>query len=429
MSLPQRVFTQIDADRPGAFTASAMTLTVLVELTGPLDADVLDAAYRDLIARNEPLRCRPLRGTRWMEMAPFDPADAALTRLPPGAAHEADRERLAALLAATPVDLDAPPLVRGYLLTRGSTRGPGRHLLGLVFHHFAVDPTSLRLAVAELAAAYTARLTGGPPPPAPAMTYTAYAARQAARLAARAEADRAAWREALAGTGVPRYRREVPFAPGTAGPVRTLRTEVLDATAAERVFAWSRRHRSTPFTTLLAAFALALRARAYGEDLVVLTVFEQRDHPAVRRLIGPFIHLTPIPLHVPDGPPGADLVPRVRTAVVAAYERAQYPLRDALAAAPHLMPGLRGAEPSWFRMFEYLPARDTGGYAFGEATGRVVHSAGQDDGGDQGLFLRVRRTAEGALVGRLAYDAAEFGEAGAQSFLADFRARLTALTA
>lgn len=209
-----------------------------------------------------------------------------------------------------------------------------------------------------------------------------------------------------------------------------LRTELLDHAEMQTVLAWSRRHRSTLFTTLLAAFALALRARTDTDDLVLTTVFEQRDRLEARQLIGPFIYPTVLRLRTRSGESGPDWVARVRASVTATYQRAQFPVRDLLGTVPQLVPGLRGKEPTWYRMFEYLPNVDTAGFAFGQAHGEVSHSTGTEhEDNHMGFFLRVRRTPQGALVGRTAYDAAEFSEAGALALLDDFRSHLARLCA
>jgi hypothetical protein len=396
-------------------------MNIVVDVQGALDPQVLDAAFRDLIARHEPLRSRPVPGTTQMEIESV--ADSMLEPLDTSGDPVADGKRLAALLEETPVTLDSPPSVRGFLLTCH----PQKHLIGLVFHHFAVDPTSLRLAVAELAALYTARLRGQQLPPH-TMQYGQYAHWQSERLAARAASDRETWQTTLAGVQPPRYERDVPFQPGASPVSRVLRTELLDNAEMQAVLAWSRRHRSTLFTTLLAAFTLALRARTDTDDLVLATVFEQRDRPEARQLIGPFIYPVILRLRTRSDESGPDWATRVRTSVTGAYQHAQFPPRDLLGIVPQLVPGLRGEEPTWYRMFEYLPNVDTAGFAFGQAHGKVTHSAGtEQEDNHMGFFLRVRRTPQGALVGRTAYDANDFSEAAARALLDDFRSHLKRL--
>jgi hypothetical protein len=423
MSLSQRNAIQAEEIRPGAVTNPRTTMNIVVDVQGALDPQVLDAAFRDLIARHEPLRSRPVPGTTQMEIESVE--DASLEPLDTSGDPVTDANRLAALLERTPVDLGSPPSVRGFLLTCHSQK----HLIGLVFHHFAVDPTSLRLAVTELAALYTARLRGQQLPPN-TMQYGQYARWQAERLAARLASDREAWETTLAGVQPPRYERDIPFRPGSSPASRVLRAELLDHTEMQTVLAWSRRHRSTLFTTLLAAFTLALRARTDTDDLVLATVFEQRDRPEARQLIGPFLYPTVLRLRTRPDESGPDWVTRVRTSVTGTYQRAQFPLRDLLGTIPQLVPGLRGEEPTWYRMFEYLPNVDTAGFAFGQAHGEVTHSTGTEhEDNHMGFFLRVRRTPQGALVGRTAYDAAEFSEAGALALLDDFRSHLVRLCA
>ncbi|MEU9451473.1 condensation domain-containing protein [Streptomyces sp. NPDC048277] len=426
MSHPMSVFQQtavrMEQLSPGYLAGPRAVLTVLVDITGPLDTRTLDAAFDDLVMRHAVLRTHPVPGTTHAEIRPA--GRTALEPVDSTGVLEDDLRAMTVLLDDTTIDLARPVLARGFLLTHTAER----HLLGLACHHFAVDPTSLRLALGELAALYTARLRGRRLPPVP-LPYSEYVRRQAVRLGARADGDRAAWHDALADIRVPAYERDRPFHPGAAADGRVLRAELLDNAGVETVLAWSRRHRSTVFITLLAAYVLTLRARSRRDDLIVTTVFEQRDHPAVRNLIGPFLYPTVLPLRVRPGRRlTEDFVTVLRGAVLHGYEHARFPVLDMLGIAPHLAPGILGLEPSWYRMFEYLPSRDTTPYAFAEAGATVVYSAGnQDDAGRSGHSLRVRRSSEGALMARIGYDANDDNDDTVVAFLDTFRSHLSGL--
>jgi hypothetical protein len=420
LSLFQRVALQAEKIKPGYLTNPRSTLNIVVEVTGPLATGPLDAALSRLAARHETLRCRPLLADDTMEIVP--PRAVAFTELAPGGDAEADLALIAAAAGETQIDVTAPPLVRGLRLSAS----PDRHLIGLVFHHVAVDPASLRLAVTELARLYEAELSGTPVPPE-TFTYGDYARWQSERLGARFATDDAAWAAALEKVTPTRYRRAAPFSPGAPVDGQVVRTELLSPDETDAVFAWSRRHRSTPFTTMLTAYASVLRDQAESDDLMLATAFEQRDHPQARRLIGPFVYPTLLPLTIRAGDPWEQLA-GVRGAVIDAYDRAQFPLMRMFMKAPQLLPGTQGAEPSWFRMFEYLPSHDTHTYTFADAPARVVHSAGSQAAQNLfGVFLRVRRTPEGALVGRMAYDANDVTSEDVHQQLDGFRERLVRL--
>jgi hypothetical protein len=172
-----------------------------------------------------------------------------------------------------------------------------------------------------------------------------------------------------------------------------------------------------------------LAARTDSEDLVVSTAFEQRDHPASAGMIGPFLYPAMLRIRVPEGEPWPILLTRVREVVLRAYANAQFPLDELIALAPQFMPGIFGLEPSWYRMFEFLTDSQSGRYAFGPATGTVAASAGgHDDGQEFGFNLRARQAADGSLVSRMAYDAAELTEASARAYVTDFVAELRGLT-
>jgi len=62
--------------------------------------------------------------------------------------------------------------------------------------------------------------------------------------------------------------------------------------------------------TLLAVFGRAIRADA-DRDLLVLTLLERRNDPAARRMLGPFLYLTPVRLQIAPDEPWEATVQRV----------------------------------------------------------------------------------------------------------------------
>lgn len=411
MRYPVSRFHQSELDievlRPGFLTNPHHTMNITVKITGPLDVDKLSAAYDQLIARNELLRSRPVfdGDSAYQEVVEHRPAALKIV--------DSDED-----WATQQIDVQSPPLIRGFL----AHNGQDEHLLGLVLHHFAADPASLRLAVTELAALYNGSL------PPLALQYGEYSQWQADRLAAKQAEWTAEWKNVLDGVRPPRYTRDVEFVPGRPADLREIRTPLLSSEQLDGVVEWSRRNRSTIFTTLLAAYTRAIAPRADTDDLILTTVFEQRDHPDAKRLLGPFVYPTVMRLQVREGEDWAAWVARVRASVIDSYQRAQFPVRGLLGVAPQLAPGMIGAEPAWLRFFQYLPIVDDEAIGFGAATGEVVHTGVQQEDQHQvGSWLRVRRTVAGDLAARMAYDANELTEASALALLDDFRSHVSDL--
>jgi amino acid adenylation domain-containing protein len=197
--------------------------------------------------------------------------------------------------ARRPFDLAAGPLFRATLFEHEG----GARLL-FCFHHLVIDFWSLGVLAGELGALYDAMRAGEDArlPPAgatPARLEGAYGQAEAER-----ERLLGYWRTALAGappalelpTDRPRPRRQ-SFRGATA-------TFAVSAEVAAGVKALTRACDATTFSTLLAAFALALH-RATGErDLVVGAPSAGRSGPGRRRAVGYFVN--PLALRVEIDP-------------------------------------------------------------------------------------------------------------------------------
>ncbi|WTW93986.1 condensation domain-containing protein [Streptomycetaceae bacterium NBC_01309] len=417
-SVFQETAMTLDSLNPGSTTGPGFTLCSVVRVTGPLDTAVLDAAFDDVVARNDILRSTvEPDGETWVQRvhphtgARLEQVDAAGRG--PG--------ELAAAWAQEPVPVDQPPLARAFV----AELGPDDHLLGLAFHHVHMDPRSTGLAVRELARAYEARLAGGRVPPLP-VQYGHYTAARARAAAQRPAAERKAWVDSLAGarpmgfdcdrdrTGIDRP-----------APV-TLHRHVLDAASAGLLERWALRRRTTLLGALLTGFTLALAERVANRDLLVMSVFEQRDLPETRTMLGPFLYPALIRTEVPPGSTWQTLGPAVRDAVVAAYNSTNVPSSEVLAAHPDLLPAIY-TQPGALCAFQYLPAYGrTLPIAFGAATGVVVeHDRIPGPSAEIGMMFRLRRRDDGDLVARIAYDARDHSEASMLALFDDFAARLS----
>lgn len=418
-SVFQETVMALDALHPGMTTGSRFTLNVVVRVTGPLDTAVLDAAFDDVVARNDILRSTmEPDGVAWLQRVhPHTRAHLEFV-------DAADRgpDELAALWASASVPIDTPPLARGFL----AELGPDDHLVGLVFHHVHMDPRSTVLAVRELARAYEARLAGERIPAAP-LQYGPYTASRTNAAAKRPPAEHKAWLDSLAGARPMGYvcdrdRTGVDRPLGT-----TLHRPVLDAAAARRLDHASLRQRTTLFGTLLTAFTLALSERVANRDLLLMSVFERRDLPETRTMLGPFLYPGLIRVNVPPGSTWQSLAPDVRDAVMTAYNSTYVPSTEVFAANPDLMPMLY-TQPGAMCAFQYLPAYGRNRpVPFGAAASGVIVEQDRIPGpsAEIGLMFRLRRTDAGDIVARLAYDARDQSEETVLELFDDFVDRLS----
>ncbi|RMC23154.1 condensation domain-containing protein, partial [Paracoccus siganidrum] len=135
--------------------SATYNIPMALRIEGDLDADALQAALNDVIARHEALRTRfPAGDTPRQEV--LDSASLVLQRRDIGAAA---LDAALAEGAAQVLDLAAGLPLAATLFRLGDRE----HVLLLVLHHIAADGASMAPLAADLSAAYAARLDGRAP--------------------------------------------------------------------------------------------------------------------------------------------------------------------------------------------------------------------------------------------------------------------------
>ncbi|WP_255407969.1 non-ribosomal peptide synthetase [Pseudonocardia sp. Ae717_Ps2] len=313
----------------------------VLRLHGPLDTDALRAAWLDVLGRHEVLRT-------------IYPDGATTARvLEPGAVgpvvtteriDAADLDSRIETAVRAPFDLarEAPTRVTLFEL------GPDEHVLVAVLHHIAVDEWSWRPLIEDLQTAYRARLRSGPDAPsslpAPTVRYADFAAWQRDCLADGSDTSATAqldfWRTTLTGAPVEttlpvdRQRPAAPTGAGDAVPV-----EVGPELTAE-LHRLARSHDVTVFMLLHAALAVLLSRHTGSPDVVVGTPISTRFDPALDDAVGYFLNTLALRTDVAPDHTVADLLRAVRGADLDAYDRADVPFSDVVAAvAPDRAPG------------------------------------------------------------------------------------------
>ncbi|MCS7483588.1 condensation domain-containing protein [Umezawaea endophytica] len=402
---------------PSGSIGPHMTMSTSVLISGTLDVDALDGAYDDFVARNDVLRTVLEReGESWVQKV--HPHRTAHLKRRTGSADRA--QEFADDWSREPVPVDEPPLVRGQVVGLDD----GTHLVSLVFHHLHTDPPSLDLAMAELGVLYAARLAGERIP-APPLQFGPYVRQCVEKVAGRLDADREFWRTTVEGarpvSPAPGLERDWSRPPSSG----VLRLDVLDGDRAAELEKWALRHRTTLFSTLFTGFCLAMADRSVTRDLLVATVFEQRDHPDTRALVGPFLHPSLLRVRVPDGADWDVLTPVVRDVVRDAYDRAHIPTIDILGMHPDVLHAV-ATEPVGLCLFQYLPSSGIGAeIPFGPANGRLLANTDVGPTGDVGLMFRLHRKASGDLVATVTFDRRGLDEPLVRELFDDFVRRVT----
>ncbi|HET9380917.1 MAG TPA: amino acid adenylation domain-containing protein, partial [Streptomyces sp.] len=298
-----------------------------MRLTGILDAKALQAAVGDVVARHESLRTTfpETGGTPRQEI--LDP-EVATPRLRTADVAPGDLDAAVAEAVSYGFDLAAELPLRVHLFTVG----PRDHVLIFLIHHIASDGWSLGPLLRDLSDAYRARTDGRAPQWTPlAVQYADYAIWQRDLLGdeddkdSRLAAELDYWREQLAGmpeelslpTDLPR-----PARPSHRGDLVRLRLQP----ALHRALAGlAKTTGASPFMVLQAALAALLTRLGTGTDIPVGTTVAGRTDDALDELVGFFVNTLVLRTDTGGDPTFRELVERVRSTDVAAYENQNVP--------------------------------------------------------------------------------------------------------
>lgn len=302
-----------------------------IRVVGRFDLDVLDRVISEIERRHEILRTsyEVLDGLPRQVMHPPRPVRAQRVDL----SELTGRERAARLdqiieqELRRPFDITRLPLIRWIVIHLS----PEEHELVLVEHHLLHDGWSFALLMRELAELYSVFAAGRDSPlPELPIQYRDYAVWQRASLEAppmRAQLDY--WLRKL--SDLPPARAAVP-ADHPRPAVQSFRGEQLRVDLpvglphALREF--SRAHRVTLFTTMLAGF-FALMHRYTGQtDICVGSGFANRQVPRTEQLLGMFINTVVLRGDLSGNPSFAELVGRIGQTVLEAAAHEQLPFAE-----------------------------------------------------------------------------------------------------
>lgn len=245
--------------------SSAFNEVVALEILVPLDAAVLQRAVDDVTARHESLRMTVSTNPPGFRRAAHMAVQVAVHDLTTAGDVAAQRDAIIRGFNLEAMDFAAGPLWRV-----GVVREPGRDVLVLAVHHLICDGWSFGVLLRELSECYAARAAGVPPRLPEALQATQYADDLAERLAGdEARATAAFWLEQYRTVPEPlnlpvdRPRPSVSqFAGGRLGVT-------FDGALAQRLRQFATTHRTTSFSTLLAAFEVLISRLSGQQDFVV----------------------------------------------------------------------------------------------------------------------------------------------------------------
>ncbi|MFD7169151.1 condensation domain-containing protein [Streptomyces violascens] len=308
-----------------------LTECVVLAVRGRLDAAALSTAIRALLSRHEILRSavrlhdgRPGQLVLPVpEQLPF--AEITLPAREREADARQDRDRELSRFAGTGIDPAAGCGIAFLLLHDGGATG--EDALALAVHHIFADATAVRLLLAELAADYTAALTGTPSPvPEPELQYGDFTLwERESLLPAVQDTDTAWWQETLrAAPTALDIRPDLPRRRSRRGVGR--RTEfVLAGVDGPAVRRTARTLHASPYALCLAGWAAMIARSTGGEDLILGVLAANRAVPQLQSLVGQLANTVPLRLDLEGAPDLADAVTRCSTGVAAAVEHVRLP--------------------------------------------------------------------------------------------------------
>ncbi|MER7765202.1 AMP-binding protein, partial [Streptomyces sp. NPDC097619] len=348
-------------------TGTVYNVPVAVRVAGPVDADALRAAVQDLADRHEVLRTVIAEH----EGEPYQRVLPAGSTVVPVEVREVPAGRLRAEAEAAGgyvFDLARDLPLRVTLLRSG----PGESVLLVLLHHIATDEASTGPLLADLSAAYAARLAGGAPEFAPLpVQYADYALWQRELLgevsdpASVAAAQAGYWREALAGVpaelALPADRSR-PAEPSFRGGVVPFSVSAGTAAGLLRL---ARAAGATPFMVAHAAVAALLNRLGAGEDVPLGSPVSGRAAEGLEGLAGFFLNTLVLRADLSGDPEFTELVGRVRDTALAGFARADLPLEAVVeAVGPERS---RSRNPLFQTMVTYHSAEEPAAELFGSA--------------------------------------------------------------
>jgi amino acid adenylation domain-containing protein len=304
-----------------------------LRLGGALDASALERALGEVVRRHESLR------TTFAErddvpvqtIAPFAGFVLPVHDLSalPEAEREAEVRHRATEDAARPFDLAAGPLFRAALLRLADDE----HVLLACMHHIVSDGWSMSVLFYELKTLYEGYVAGTDAPlPALPVQYADYAAWERTHLQGEAlDRQLAWWKDQLAGAPA---LLELP-ADHPRPAVQTYRGAFIPLSfppaLVDRLQAVARHDGATLYMVVLGAFQALLARYAGSDDVVVGSPIAGRTRAEIEPLIGFFVNTLVLRTDLGGDPTFRELLRRVRTTTLGAYEHQDVPFEKLVA--------------------------------------------------------------------------------------------------
>uniref|UniRef100_UPI000AE84FD9 non-ribosomal peptide synthetase n=1 Tax=Actinomadura kijaniata TaxID=46161 RepID=UPI000AE84FD9 len=307
--------------------SATYNMPLALRVTGALDADALQAALGDVVARHESLRTILPDSGGVPRQHILDPA-AARPELHVTDTAAAELPAHLGMAAGYAFDISAEPPIRAHLYRLGGDE----HVVLLLMHHIAGDGWSLAPLARDVVTAYAARAEGRAPDWAPLpVQYADYTLWQQELFGSEDDPGSliskqiAFWRDALAGLpeelDLPTDRPRPAEASHRGGTTRF----TLPAGVRARLNEVARETGASPFMVAQAAFAALLTRLGAGTDIPIGSPVAGRTDEALDDLVGMFVNMLVFRTDTSGDPTFRELVARVRETDLAAYAHQDVP--------------------------------------------------------------------------------------------------------
>jgi len=291
-----------------------------LELSGPLNVDVLRQSVNRVLGRHAALHVRFDEMGEYQELLPFEGIEIPLHDFADDTPEKRD-ERVNQLIvdeiATLPMDLSRGPLVRSMLIRLEEDR----HLFILAAHHIVVDGWSAGVLLDEISAVYSATLRGEEPSLRPPDSFRRYvglelAAAKTPEMAASLEYWQERFEQPPAPLELPLDR---PRGASRSHAGSTLKSK-LRAETYEAAQAITAGQSVTMFVTLLAAYKALLFRLSGQEDIVVGMPTAGQAITGMDTLVGHCVNLLPVRSILDADMTVAEQIKQLRADVLDAYE-------------------------------------------------------------------------------------------------------------
>ncbi|SFX78277.1 amino acid adenylation domain-containing protein, partial [Pseudomonas sp. NFACC43] len=313
--------------RLDAQASAAYHISGALRLDGELDEVALRNALTRIVERHAVLRTRFIEQDGEVRQVVDPQPRWSFSRLEPEAS---DLQAVLASDAAQPFALDEGPLLRVLL----ASQNPGSHVLQVTLHHIVADGWSIGVLIDELSLLYRAFRQGAPDPlPALAIQYADYSAWQREWLVGERHAEQLAYwlehlRDAPQRLDLPSDRPRPPRQDFSGARLAV----ALDAPLSAALKALSRRHGTSLYMTLLAAWAIVIGRLAGQERVVIGTPVANRTRSEVEPLIGFFVNTQALCIDLGGQPDVGQLLAQVRQHALQAQAHQDVPFEQVVEA-------------------------------------------------------------------------------------------------